>query len=177
MSLREAGERPEGISSGASPFSMLSSRVGVGGGGETTAVASWHVAILQREKTRTLQGGPPRQKLQQPLRPLLVEAQHPIEDLQPNAIQAPQHVPALLAPPLKRLPVRILALLIARNPPRRTRIPFITSLAASVRASRSASCARAGLHSADARRVLLFERNERGRDLVRGWHAGHTRSP
>jgi len=92
----------------------------------------------------------------------------------------PQHVLpcphdlALLAPPLKRLPARVLAVPIARKPLRST-LPAahthaIPHLASRVRACLALRLLRTSrLRSADARRVLLFERNERRGDLVRGW--------
>jgi hypothetical protein len=95
---------------------------------------------------------------------LLVEAQHPVKDLQPNTIQAPQHVLpcpydlALGAPPLKRLPARVLALPIACNPPRRA-LPAAHPHAISHLAIRLLRTHR--LRNADACGVLLFERNER----------------
>src|SRR5258707_8378588 len=110
---------------------------------------------------------------------LLVQTQHPIEDLQPDNVQASQHVLprpldlALPLPPLKRLPARALSLPIA--------LLSLPSLAATqahtvlhiagflrTRLARLLS-SMYGLRSAYARRMLFFKCNERNGDFVRGW--------
>ena len=100
---------------------------------------------------------------------LLVEAQHPVKDLQPNTIQVPQHVLpcpydlALGEPPLERLPARVLALPITCNPPCRA-LPAahphaISHLARHLRAGLAIPllCTRRPSKCG----ALLFERNER----------------
>ncbi len=94
-----------------------------------------------------------------------------VKDMQPNTIQAPQHVLpcpcdlALGAPPLKRLPTRVLALLIACNPPRRP-LPAahphaIPHLARRLRLGFAIRLLRTRrLSNADACGVFFFERNE-----------------
>ena len=103
--------------------------------------------------------------------PLLVEAQHPVKDLQPNTIQASQHVLpcpydlALGVPPLKRLPTRVLALPIACNLPRGA-LPAahphaIPHLARRLRAGLATRLLRTRrLSSADVHGVFFFEHNE-----------------
>jgi hypothetical protein len=109
---------------------------------------------------------------------LLIHAQHPIEDLQHSTIQVAQRVLpfpldlALPAPPLKRLQTRFLALPISLGPFRTLTATRTHTILHRARLLLAGLALRLSLthrfHSAQVRRVLFFESNERGGNLVRG---------
>jgi hypothetical protein len=164
MRLREAWERPEGIASGASSSSMLSSRPKGGGRwrGETTAkngggiVACRDPPAAKDEDATGWTSSAPRSSSRCSIRSRTCS---PTPSKRPNmsslahtTSRSSHHrsnaSPRASWPSLSRATPR------AAHSSRRTCKPFLNSRAASARASRSASCARGWVQvTRDRRRV------------------------